>query len=253
MGTFCADQFDFYLGSRWVWGSVGVSWAALVVFTAAGVAAMTLSNPPSPKPTGALAGQWAGWQPCTACDLHTSCVPARGQGERLRSCSLPWSAIPRGTLSPLCNAWLRAHLHAVPEEEQKQEVKRGVFAGLLQRESLALQAAGSGLSLALHAAGSGLSLASSGRLAAKPKPAGASSVPNDANGATPALVPAGSGAGEGELELERALSRLEVVGQAAGERRERMVVPFTPITLVCRNIRCCLPLASMPDPASPQR
>ncbi|KAL4442124.1 hypothetical protein ABPG77_011385 [Micractinium sp. CCAP 211/92] len=176
LGTFCADQFDFYLGSRWVWGSVGVSWAALVVFTAAGVAAMTLSNPPSPKPT-------------------------------------------------------------VPEEEQKQEVKRGVFAGLLQRESLALQAAGSGLSLALHAAGSGLSLASSGRLAARPKPAGASSVPNDANGATPALVPAGSGAGEGELELERALSRLEVVGQAAGERRERMVVPFTPITLVCRNIR----------------
>ncbi|KAL4427934.1 hypothetical protein ABPG75_002023 [Micractinium tetrahymenae] len=169
LGTFCADQFDFYLGSRWVWGSVGMTWGALLVFTAAGVVAMTITNPPSPKPT-------------------------------------------------------------VPEEEQKQEVKRGIFGVLLRRESLSLQATGSGLSPA-----------GSGRLAAAPGPAApaAEAAGPGTSGASaaggPGLGKADSGPAEGEME--RALSRLEAVGQAAGEKRERMVVPFTPITLVCRNIR----------------
>lgn len=52
VGQFCADQFDFYLGYQWVWGSVGVSWAWLAVFTVAGAFAMRFSKPASPKPTG---------------------------------------------------------------------------------------------------------------------------------------------------------------------------------------------------------
>lgn len=87
MGTYCADQFDFYLGSRWVWGSVGVSWAALVLFTAAGVAAMTYSNPPSPRPTGAQTGGDAarcGRQATIKwLKLHTGLMPGRVAGAQL--------------------------------------------------------------------------------------------------------------------------------------------------------------------------
>ena len=58
VGQEAAAEFDFFLGSGWVWGSVGVSWGALLLFTAAGALALRWTNPASPRPTGARAGLW---------------------------------------------------------------------------------------------------------------------------------------------------------------------------------------------------
>lgn len=67
VGQQAAAAFDFRLGARWVWGSVGLCWGYLVLFTVAGAAALRWTNPPAPRPTGTLGGvvgcraihQWA--------------------------------------------------------------------------------------------------------------------------------------------------------------------------------------------------
>lgn len=56
VGEEAAAEFDFYLGSKWIWGSVGLSWGILVLFTAAGALALKITQPASPRPTGAARG-----------------------------------------------------------------------------------------------------------------------------------------------------------------------------------------------------
>ena len=52
MGKAVADSFSFFLGSEWVWGAVGVAWGSLLMYTLAGVCALTYTNPERPRPTG---------------------------------------------------------------------------------------------------------------------------------------------------------------------------------------------------------
>jgi hypothetical protein len=52
VGKAVADSFSFFLGSEWVWGAVGVAWGSLLMYTLAGVCALTYTNPERPRPTG---------------------------------------------------------------------------------------------------------------------------------------------------------------------------------------------------------
>jgi hypothetical protein len=52
VGQASADAFGFYLGAEWIWAAVGFSWFWLLLCMAAGVLALSLTNPPTPRPTG---------------------------------------------------------------------------------------------------------------------------------------------------------------------------------------------------------
>lgn len=53
MGQAVAQSFDFQLGAQWIWGSVGLCWGSLVLYSIAGALALRWTNPPAPQPTGA--------------------------------------------------------------------------------------------------------------------------------------------------------------------------------------------------------
>lgn len=106
---------------------------------------------------------------------------------------------------------------AVAEEDQKEEVRRGIFQWLQKQAELHTE----------QLAGSMTAPRVSSAAAAPSAEAGAGADGCLQDGAAPA------GTAEGLSEPNRA----EGAGSAAGKVREKMVVPFTPITLVCRNIR----------------
>ena len=53
VGQAVAQSFDFQLGAQWSWGSVGLCWGSLVLYSIAGALALRWTNPPAPQPTGA--------------------------------------------------------------------------------------------------------------------------------------------------------------------------------------------------------
>lgn len=193
VGKESADQFDFFLGAGWVWGSVALSWGWLVLFTIAGAVALQYSNPASPRPTGA----------CSR--VRTARAGQRGgHTPGPRSLCLPLNSPT--TTAPLCGA--------VSDEDSKAEVERSVLS-TLSRSSMQPPSPQPSM-LPRTSTGSGPEL---------PTSTGSGPVLPTSTSSGPAAAPAAAAAAGGAQ------------GGAEGAKPAGDVVPFTPITLVCRDIR----------------